>query len=165
LQIRKSSKLFRLGTEEQVKSDLSFYNTGPDQIPGLIVMNLKDTKNIDLNYKEIVVLFNARPTPVKFIDPAFAGKKFELHSVQQNSSDVLMRDSKFDSTNGEFTIPGRTTAVFNILREPVAQPTPTATEALPAIADPGVILTLAGVIGAFIAVVVMMFALRRKGNK
>jgi hypothetical protein len=156
--------LFRLETEGQVKSELSFYNTGPDQIPGLIVMDLKDTKSIDPNYEEIVVLFNAQPESVTISDPAFAGKKFELHSVQQNSSDALVRDSKYDSANGAFTLAGRTSAVFNILREPVAQPTPTATEALPAIADPGVILTLAGVIGALIAVVVMMFALRRKEN-
>src|SRR5215217_2372654 len=125
-------------------------------------MDLKDTKNIDPSYKEILVLFNARPNPVKFTDPAFAGKNFELHSVQQNSNDELVRVSKYDSANGAFSLSGRTTAVFNILDEQVAHPTPTATEALPAIADPGVILTLAGVIGAFIAVVVMMFALGRK---
>jgi hypothetical protein len=124
----------------------------------------KDVLPILFSFKEIVVLFNARPNPVKFADPAFVGKKFELHSVQQNSNDPRVRDSKFDSANGAFSLSGRTPAVFNILDEPVAQPTPTATEALPAIADPGVILTLAGVIGAFIAVVVMMFALRRKGN-
>jgi len=165
LQIRKSSKLFRLETAEQIKNALSFYNTGPDQIPGLIVMDLKDTKNIDPNYKEIVVLFNARSDSVKFSDPAFAGKDFKLHAVQQNSSDVMVRASKFDSAGGAFIVAGRTTAIFNILREPIAEPTPTAAQASPAIADPSVILTLAGVIGAFIAVVVMMFALRRKGNK
>jgi pullulanase-type alpha-1,6-glucosidase len=165
LQIRKSSKLFRLETEEQVKSVVSFYNTGPDQIPGLIVMDLKDTKNIDPNYKEIVVLFNTRPDPVKFTDPAFAGKNFELHSVQQNSSDERVHASNYDSANGAFTVAGRTTVVFNILDEPVAEPTPTATQATPAITDPNVILTLAGVIGAFVAVVALMFALRPKRNK
>jgi pullulanase len=165
LQIRKSSKLFRLETEGQIKSDVSFYNTGPDQIPGLIVMDLKDTNNIDPVYKEIVVIFNARPDSVTFSDSAFAGKDFKLHAVQQNSSDVMVRDSKFDSASNAFIVAGRTTAIFNILREPIAEPTPTAAQTSPAIADPGVILTLAGVIGAFIAVVVMMFALRRKGNK
>jgi pullulanase-type alpha-1,6-glucosidase len=165
LQIRKSSKLFRLEIEEQIKNDVSFYNTGPDQIPGLIVMDLKDTKNIDPNYQEIVVLFNARPDPVKFTDPAFTGKDFKLHSVQQNSADKLVQDSKYDSASGAFSLAGRTTAVFNILEKPVAEPTPTATQAIPAIADPNVILTLAGVIGAFIAVVVLMFALRPKRNK
>ena len=167
LQIRKSSKLFRLETAEQIKSDVSFYNTGPNQIPGLIVMDLKDTKNIDPNYKEILVLFNAHPNSVTFSDPAFVGKDFVLHSVQQKSRDARLREAKFGSANGTFTIPGRTTAVFDILDEPipVAKPTPTAIQAIPAIADPNVILTLAGVIGAFIAVVVMMFALRGKGNK
>ena len=59
----------------------------------------------------------------------------------------------------------RTTARFPIMEEPLAQPTATAAPALPAIADPDVILTLIGVIGAFVAVVVMLFALRGKGNK
>ena len=166
LQIRKSSKLFRLTTGEQIKSDVSFYNTGVDQIPGLIVVDLKDTKNIDPNSKEILVLFNARPDPVKFSDPDFVGKNFELHSVQQNSVDTLVRNSTYDSADGAFGLAGRTTAVFTILDEqPTPEPVPTATQALPAIADPNVLLTLAGVIGAFVAVVVMLFALRGKGNK
>ena len=41
LRIRKSSLLFRLRTEQQVRECLSFLNTGPEQIPGLIVMCLK----------------------------------------------------------------------------------------------------------------------------
>ena len=57
----------------------------------------------------------------------------------------------------------RWTAVFNRLHEePPIQITPTAMDALPAIADPNVLLTLIGVIGAFIAVIAMMLALRRK---
>ncbi len=97
LQIRKSSKLFRLETGEQIKSDLSFYNTGPGQIPGLIVMDLQDTENIDPTYKEIIVLFNTQPEAVTFQDLTLSGKKFELHPVQQNSIDAQVRDSKFDS--------------------------------------------------------------------
>jgi pullulanase-type alpha-1,6-glucosidase len=165
LQIRKSSKLFRLENAEQIKSALSFYNTGPNQIPGLIVMGLNDKDNIDAVNQEIVVLFNAQPEAVTFSDPAFSGKDFELHVVQQNSSDEVVRDARFDSASGTFTIPGRTTAVFTLLDKPAAAPTPTATESIPAIADPTVILTLAGVIGAFVAVVVMLFALRSKANK
>lgn len=42
LRLRKSSPLFRLRTEQQVFDSLSFLNTGPDQIPGLIVMCLKN---------------------------------------------------------------------------------------------------------------------------
>jgi pullulanase-type alpha-1,6-glucosidase len=167
LQIRKSSKLFRLETGEQIKSDLSFYNTGPGQIPGLIVMDLLDTENIDPTYKEILVLFNAQPEALTFQDSRLSGKKFELHPVLQNSTDAQVRDAKFDSASGAFTIPGRTTAVFSIVEEPLANPTPTptATQASPAFADPNVIITFAGVIGAFVAVVALMFALRPKRNK
>jgi pullulanase len=166
LQIRKSSKLFRLETAEQIRDTLSFYNDGPDRIPGLIVMYLNDVDDLDPAYEEIVVLFNARPGEITFSDEAFVGRDLALHSVQQVSNDELARNSKFDSVSGSFTIAGRTTAVFNRLdEEPPVLVTPTATEALPAIADPNVLLTLVGVIGAFIAVVAMMLALRRKDTK
>lgn len=167
LQIRKSSKLFRLETAEQITAALSFYNNGPDQIPGLIVMHLRDVEEIDPAYDEIVVLFNAQPDEVTFSDPAFTGKDLALHSVQQVSTDERVRDSQFDSASGSFTIAGRTTAVFNLLAEPVAGPTAshTATPEIPAVADPSVLLTLIGVIGAFVAVLAMMLALRRKENK
>ena len=167
LQIRKSSKLFRLETAEQIREVVSFHNMGSDQIPGLIVMHLNDVGNIDPVHEEIIVLFNASPEDITFRDPVFIGKDFDLHSVQQVSKDELARGSRFDSLSGSFIVPGRTTAVFHRLHEPVAQPTAsqTATPDIPAIADPNVLLTLVGVIGAFIAVITMMFALRRKDNK
>ena len=147
---------------------VSFYNTGPEQIPGLIVMRLQDVDNIDPVYDEIVVLFNARPDEVTFTAQDFAGKELTLNSVLQKSADELTRGSKFDSATGAFTVAGRTTAVFSRVHEPVKQePTavPTTTQEIPAIADPNVLLTLVGVIGAFVAVIVMMLALRRKDNK
>ena len=167
LQIRKSSKLFRLETAEQIQKALSFYNNGPDAISGLIAMHLKDIQDLDPAYQEIIVLFNARPDEVTFSDPAFVGKEFALHSIQQVSVDELVRGAKFEPSAGAFTIPGRTTAIFNLLDKPIlveATATQTPTQASPAIADPNVLLTLLGVIGAFIAVIAMMFALRRKGN-
>jgi len=163
LQIRKSSKLFRLETAEQIKNVLSFYNNGPDQIPGLIVMHLDDKDNIDPVYAEIVVLFNARPEEVTFSDPAFIGKDLGLNSVQQVSNDELVRDSKFDPSSGSFTVAGRTTAVFNLLHEPVIELTPTAAQGIPAnAADANVLLTLAGVIGAFLAVLGFGIFMKRR---
>ena len=167
LQIRKSSRLFRLETAGQIEAALSFYNNGPQQIQGLIVMGLKDVDHIDPIHEEIVVLFNARPDEVTFSDSSLVGKNFVLNSIQQNSKDELARGSKFDSASGTFTIPGRTAGVFNILDEVPTEPTAsqTATQAAPAIADPNVLLTLFGVVGAFVAVVAMMLALRKKENK
>jgi pullulanase-type alpha-1,6-glucosidase len=162
LQIRKSSRLFRLENAGQIQDVLSFYNNGPDAVPGLIVMHLNDVNDLDPVYDEIVVLFNAQPDKVIFSDSTFAGKDFVLHSVQQTSSDEVVRSSAFDASSGTFTIPGRTTAVFHILYQPPATPVPTATQVLPAIADPTVLLTLVGVVGAFVAVVAMMLSLRRR---
>ena len=162
LQIRKSSKLFRLETADQIQSVVSFYNNGPEQVPGLIIMDLKDTGNIDPAYEEIVVLFNARPEGVAFSDPAFSGREFTLHSVQQSSSDALARHSYYDSAKGAFTVPGRTTAVFNIVRAQAPEPTAVVPEATPAPAGSNRSLTMAGVILALLAVVGAIFFFRRR---
>jgi pullulanase len=42
LAIRASSPLFRLETAVDVQERVSFENTGPDQIRGLIAMNISD---------------------------------------------------------------------------------------------------------------------------
>lgn len=43
LAIRKTSGLFRLRSAEEIKRAVSFYNTGPDQVPGLIVERIATT--------------------------------------------------------------------------------------------------------------------------
>ncbi len=47
LAIRRSSPLFRLRTAADVQSHLRFYNTGPTQTPGLLVMSLQDDAGHD----------------------------------------------------------------------------------------------------------------------
>jgi pullulanase-type alpha-1,6-glucosidase len=116
LKIRKSSPLFRLRTAEAVQNSVAFFNTGPWQIPGLIVMQLTDNEKLDPTYKAIVVLFNACPDTVTFGDDSFRELKFVLHPVQAASVDETVRWSNFDTANGRFSIPGRTTAVF-VLRD------------------------------------------------
>ena len=61
VQIRQSSPLFRLETAVAIQERLAFHNTGPEQIPGLIVMSLSDRVGEDLDPERdmIVVLFNA----------------------------------------------------------------------------------------------------------
>ncbi len=44
LVIRKTSGLFRLRTAEEIKKAVSFYNVGPDQVPGLIVERIVNTQ-------------------------------------------------------------------------------------------------------------------------
>ena len=112
LRIRKSSPLFRLRSAEDVRRSVSFLNTGPWQMPGLIVMQLTNFDQLDPLYDSIVVIFNPSPAPVTFGDSAFLERKYRLHPVQAVSPDKILRQAKFDISSGSFTIPGRTTAVF-----------------------------------------------------
>ena len=114
LQIRKSSRLFRLRTAEEIQARLAFLNTGPEQIPGLIVMRLSDTEGVDLdgNFDRIVVLFNAILEAQTFTAPSLAGAALGLHPVQAASHDAMVKRSRFDAASGTFTVPAQTTAVF-----------------------------------------------------
>ncbi|MEI6288843.1 MAG: pullulanase-type alpha-1,6-glucosidase [Chloroflexota bacterium] len=112
LRIRKSSILFRLRTAEDVKKCVNFLNTGPDQIPGFIVLQLTDNINIDPHFKSVIVFFNASPGKIYFQEKTLLGLKYELHPVQAGSVDITIQRSDFDTAKGLFTIPGRSTAVF-----------------------------------------------------
>ena len=107
LRIRKSSKLFRLRTAEDVMERLEFHNTGPSQDPGLVVMSLRGKKDI-----EIVVLFNAAPEAKTFYLDTGEDSEFELHDVQEDSHDPVVRTAGYDEDDRAFYVPARTTAVF-----------------------------------------------------
>jgi pullulanase-type alpha-1,6-glucosidase len=110
--IRKTSRLFRLRTAEQIQKAVSFYNVGPQQIPGLIVERIVNTDAFCLGASEAVVLVNATPQSQSFGDPAFRQQPLRLHPVQAFSQDPIVRTSRFDGHTGTFTVPARTTAVF-----------------------------------------------------
>lgn len=115
LSIRRSSPLFRLRTGEQVMERLVFYNLGPEQIPGLIVMSLDDRvegEDLDPNYEMVVVVFNAQGGEITFSDGAFVGLDLTLHPLLVESYDPEVRGSSFDAASNTFTVPGRTAAVF-----------------------------------------------------
>ena len=112
LQIRKSSALFRLTTAEQVTDSVSFLNTGPKQIPGLIVMRLKDVDDVDPTYAEVLVFFNANQKAIKFTDAALANQEYQLHPVLAGSVDRVVKQSANDAVLGAFSIPALTTSVF-----------------------------------------------------
>ncbi|MBO1348584.1 MAG: pullulanase-type alpha-1,6-glucosidase [Hormoscilla sp. GUM202] len=114
LQIRKSSKLFRLETAADIKSRVQFHNTGSSQKPAMIVMSIRDDVGADLdpNNEYIVVLFNGHKIQQNFTMPKVRSLPLSLHPVQQNSHDPVVKTASFNSSNGEFTIPPQTTAVF-----------------------------------------------------
>lgn len=117
LQIRKSSPLFRLPDEAEVIARVGFLNTGPAQVPGLIVMTLSDDEGaVDPLREAIVVLFNANDEPQEFPAASLADHDFVLHEVQQASADPVVATSSWDGNTSSFSVPARTTAVFVALR-------------------------------------------------
>ncbi|WP_231758589.1 pullulanase-type alpha-1,6-glucosidase [Microbulbifer elongatus] len=115
LQIRRSSGLFRLPTKEAVQSVVSFANTGPEQIPGLIAMHLNDPAgDFDEETSQILVLFNGGAEAQTFTLESAAELPFALHPVQQDSADAALVEATVEA--GVFTVPARTTAVFTLSR-------------------------------------------------
>jgi pullulanase-type alpha-1,6-glucosidase len=114
LRIRRSSRLFRLRTAAEVRRHLSFLDTGPDQVAGLValVLDNRGPERLADDYDRIVVLFNARKGEAGLVAEALRGAPLALHEIQAASADPVVRLSRFVPSSGRFTVPGRTTAVF-----------------------------------------------------
>ncbi len=116
LQIRRSSPLFRLQDAQSVLRHLRFHNTGPEQLPGVIVMSLSDPDGrVDLRFSHLLVVFNGRPGAVQLESP-LGGVELRLHPIQRASSDPRLSDARFDAPSGRLEVPGRSSAVFVALR-------------------------------------------------
>jgi pullulanase len=112
LAMRSGSDLFHMSSSDQVQQNLLFLNTGPNQIPGLIVMKLDAHGHHYQGYQHILVVFNATNSPVTFSSGLLVGEPLQLHPVQQHSKDPIVRQSRFDVRAGAATVPALTTAVF-----------------------------------------------------
>ena len=90
LEIRRSSRLFRIGDADEIERRLTFANGGPAQVPGLIVMKLSDevAPDLDPGAESIVVLFNATPVTKTWSEPALRGRHYKLHEA---AADVRRR--------------------------------------------------------------------------
>ena len=112
LRIRYSSRLFRMTTAREVQSHLHFLNTGASQVPGVIVMELDSTDHTYGPYKHILVVSNATTTEQKISSASLEGLHFQLHPIQRDSSDQIVRRAMFISQTGMADVPPLTTAVF-----------------------------------------------------
>jgi hypothetical protein len=103
-------------------------------------MHLTNVDDLDPNYSDILVFFNANGGTLTFTDAALNGQAYQLHPVQQSSIDPVVRTAAFDSAGNGFSLPGRTTAVF-VLKKAV-QPTAAATAIPATLAAPTVVATV-----------------------
>jgi pullulanase/glycogen debranching enzyme len=112
LEIRKDTTLFRLRTGQDVIERLRFYNVGPQQVPGVIVMAIDGDRYPGAKYKSVVVVFNVDKVAHDVGVAELKGRKLALHRVQRESRDPVVRGASFDAANGAFSVPARTAAVF-----------------------------------------------------
>ncbi len=114
LKIRRSTDLLRLRTSKEIRSQVTFLNVGPDQIPGLVAMRIVAPPHTPGPWGQVLVLVNADPGPHAITFPASAlkGQALKLHPFQRGSADPFVRATRFDCRTGTFTIPPRTAAVF-----------------------------------------------------
>jgi pullulanase-type alpha-1,6-glucosidase len=111
LMIRKSSPLFRLRTREEIEQRVSFYNTGPFQLPGVLAMRIDGCTSPQVNAPEgaIMVIINGSDDD-RTIE-LFKTETWTLHPVQQASTDATVQTANHNATRG-FFVPARTAAVF-----------------------------------------------------
>ena len=114
LTVADSSPLFSLTTAEQVQEKLHYLNTGADQVPGLIVMELDDTvgEDVDPAHDRVVVVFNATDAEQSYAAEGLVGTGLALHPVQAGGADPAVKDAWFEAATGTLVVPARTTAVF-----------------------------------------------------
>jgi len=113
LQIRKSSSLFRLRTADEVKARLAFRNTGPTQVPTVLVGHLDGTGYAGANFKDVLYFVNVDKVPQTLTIAAEAGKAYELHPVHATGTDRRPATAASVVTGtGTFTVPARTALVY-----------------------------------------------------
>ncbi|MFC6358894.1 pullulanase-type alpha-1,6-glucosidase [Luteococcus peritonei] len=115
LQLRSSTRLFRLGSAELIKQKVSYPVSGTtDMRQGVIVQRIDDTvgADVDPKLKGVVVVYNSSPWAQTQPVPALKGKSFELSPVQAKGVDPVVKTASHDAATGSFTVPPRTIAVF-----------------------------------------------------
>ncbi len=114
LEVRRSSALFRLTTGDEINARVAFHNTGPSQIPGVVVMSISDTVGTDLDpgADALWTIINPTDEAVEYVVDELTGEAVVLHPVLAESADPVVQAAAFDDATGTFTVPARTTAVF-----------------------------------------------------
>jgi pullulanase len=112
LRIRSSSDLFRMDNLADIEKNLTFLNTGQNQIPGLIAVKLDDNSGHYGGYSHLLVVFNAADTAIQLTDASLKGLHMRLHPILESSSDSVVRQAAFNGQQGSVSVPALTTAVF-----------------------------------------------------
>jgi pullulanase/glycogen debranching enzyme len=113
LKIRASSTLFRLRSADDIKSRLTFYNTGSAQVPTVLAGHLKGDGYAGAGFGEVLYLVNVDKVPQTVTIAAEKGKAWRLHPVHLNGADRRpANDASYNAASGTFTVPPRTALAY-----------------------------------------------------
>ena len=115
LRIRASSTLFRLRTTADVQQRLQLLNTGPAQVPTVLVGHLDGRGHAGAGFDDVLYAINADPQPQTLTLPTLAGRALVLHPVHraETAADTRPREqARWDSATGRLTVPARTAVVW-----------------------------------------------------
>jgi pullulanase/glycogen debranching enzyme len=115
LRIRAGSTLFRLRTTADVQQRLQLLNTGPAQVPTVLVGHLDGRGHAGAGFDDVLYAINADPQPQTLTLPTLAGRALVLHPVHraETAADTRPREqARWDSATGRLTVPARTAVVW-----------------------------------------------------
>ena len=114
LKIRASTTMLRLPTAQDVKQRLRFFNTGVNQEPTVVAVDIDGAGLAGARYRRLVALINVDLVAHQVSDESLRGQPLRLHPVlaSAQAADRRARLARFDGQSGSFTVPARTAVVF-----------------------------------------------------
>lgn len=117
LTLREQEPLLRLSTADEIAARLTFHNSGPNQVPGVIVMQLRNDvgprPSVSPGVDRLLVVFNASVRRVFVSVPEAAGRGWVVHPVQAGGVDAATVGTAFVTTaSGTVSAPPLSVVVF-----------------------------------------------------
>jgi hypothetical protein len=140
LEIRASSRLFRLRTGDEIKQRLTFHNTGSAQEPTVVVGHLDGAGYEGAGFKEVLYFVNVDKVAHTLTIDAEKAKAYVLHPVQRSAAAADRRPAEaasYQAATGAFTIPPRTAVVYVVESREPAQRLSNAARSAAATGSPG----------------------------
>lgn len=114
LRIRASTPLFRLRSAEDVSRRLRLLNTGPEQVPTVLVGHLDGTGLADAGFREVLYAINVGLQAQTLDLAETSGRSWQLHPVHRaaDAADRRAAEQASLSNQGRLSLPARSAVVF-----------------------------------------------------
>ncbi len=115
LQIRSSSRLFRLQSAAEVQRRLTMLNTGPQQNPALVVGHLNGRGLPGAVFDDVLYVLNSDKQAARLHLPTLGPLPLQLHPVHRAAGAAdgrIAQQARWDATQATVEVPARSAVVF-----------------------------------------------------